>query len=129
MDITILLRLLCAHILSDFILQTDRINYGKNGLGKDGVSKISESAKFWTLLLHSGIHALVAFVFIAQWDCWIIPTVIFITHFAMDYLKSKYMKEGITSFIIDQIVHVAIILILWIILFGEYLVILNWLKK
>lgn len=127
MNIVILLRLLFAHILSDFILQTDSINYGKKGFGKDGVSNISKLAKYLTLLLHSGIHALVAYFFIAQWKCWIIPTVIFVTHFAMDYIKSEYMKEGIISFVIDQVVHIAVLFVLWIAFFSDDTFILNWL--
>lgn len=41
MSLVILLQLLMAHILSDFVLQTNRINNGRKGYGKDGESEIS----------------------------------------------------------------------------------------
>ena len=46
--IIILIKLLCAHLCSDFILQTDNINNGKRKSGIKGLGY---------LLLHSAIHA------------------------------------------------------------------------
>ena len=64
----ILIKLLCAHLFSDFILQTDSLNNGKHVQGAKGI---------YFQLLHSGIHAAVAYLFVADWSCWIIPLVIF----------------------------------------------------
>lgn len=111
MNITILLKLLCAHIFADFVLQTNRICNGKKATGK---------IRYGYLLLHSLLQAATAYLLIARWDNWIIPAVIFSTHFAIDYIKSSYMKENMTSFIIDQVVHIAVIIVLWSCLFGRY---------
>lgn len=104
----ILVKLLCAHLFSDFILQTDSINNGKHIQGVKGIC---------FQLLHSSIHAAAAYLFVADWSCWIIPLVIFVSHFAVDLLKCRISKDTLCSFIIDQICHIAVIVILWYKLF------------
>lgn len=109
MNITILLRLLFAHILSDFFFQSDKICDGKHSKTKK---------KYVYLILHSFIHASMAYLFVAEWSNWIIPLVIFISHILMDYIKVEYMKKNATSFFIDQLAHITIIIVLWISLFN-----------
>lgn len=53
----ILLRLLFAHILSDFVFQNDKICEGKQE---------KTSKKYVYQLLHSLIHALMAYLFVAD---------------------------------------------------------------
>lgn len=110
----ILLRLLIAHILADFVFQSDKICNGK---------REKTPKKFVYQLLHGIIHALTAYLLVADWSNWIIPLVILLSHTLMDYIKVTFMKNGIASFIIDQLVHLAVILVLWISLFnhcGDY---------
>lgn len=104
----ILLRLLFAHILSDFVFQNDKICDGKQSKTKK---------KYVYQLLHGFIHALMAYLFVADWSNWVIPLAIFISHILMDYIKVEYMKKDAASFIIDQFVHIAVIVILWLSLF------------
>ena len=59
--IIILIKLLCAHLCSDFILQTDNINNGKRKSGIKGLGY---------LLLHSAIHACMAYVLVASKVIW-----------------------------------------------------------
>lgn len=106
----ILLRLLFAHILSDFVFQNDKICEGKQE---------KTSKKYVYQLLHSLIHALIAYLFVADWSNWIIPLVIFVSHTQMDYIKVEYMKKDVASFTIDQLVHIAVIVILWLSLFDH----------
>lgn len=106
----ILLRLLFAHILSDFVLQSDKICEGKQGKTKK---------KYVYQLLHSFIHALTAYLFVADWNNWIIPVVIFVSHALADYIKVEYMKKDVASFIIDQLVHITVIVVLWLSLFDQ----------
>lgn len=102
-----LIKLLCAHICADFIFQTDKINEGKHSEGRK---------RLYYLCLHSLIHALTAYIFVAQWTNWIIPLTIFITHFAIDFAKCR-IADGIKMFIADQVAHIAVIAILWFALF------------
>lgn len=106
----ILLRLLFAHVLSDFVFQSDKICEGKQE---------KTSKKYVYQLLHSFIHALTAYLFVADWSNWIIPLIIFVSHTLMDYIKVEYMKKDVASFIIDQFVHIAVIVILWLSLFDH----------
>lgn len=111
MNVMILLKLLFAHIFADFILQTERICKGK---------RASKNTKYGYLFLHSLIHAATAYLVLAYWNTWSIPLVIFLTHFGMDYIKSTFMKDNMKSFIIDQVVHIAVIIVLWLCLLGKY---------
>ena len=101
----ILLRLLFAHILSDFFFQSDKICEGKQG---------KTNRKHVYQLLHSFIHASMAYLFVGDWSNWIIPSVIFISHLLIDYVKVKYMKKNAASFLIDQFVHIIVIVVLWL---------------
>ena len=74
----ILVKLLCAHLCSDFILQTDRINSGKRKPGLKGISY---------LILHSITHACIAYMLVANWSCWQIPAIVFISHLIIDLVK------------------------------------------
>lgn len=109
MSMAILLRLLIAHILSDFFFQNDKICDGKQDKSKK---------KYIYQLLHSVIHASVAYLFVADWDNWIVPLVIFTSHILMDYIKIEYMKKDATSFFVDQLVHIVVIISLWLSLFS-----------
>lgn len=100
----ILIKLLCAHLLSDFVLQTDSLNKGKRAGGKTGLC---------CQLVHSGIHAVVAYLLVAQWDNWLLPLAILLTHFAIDFVKCRYAKDTTTTFIADQLCHIAVLLLLW----------------
>lgn len=79
-----LLRLIFAHIISDFVFQCDKICAGKQGKTKK---------KYVYQLVHGSIHALMAYLFVADRNNWIIPLTIFISHILMDYIKVEYMKK------------------------------------
>ena len=110
MYMIILLRLLFAHVLSDFFFQSKKICDGTQSKPK---------RKYVYQLLHSSIHALMAYLFVADWSNWIAPSVIFISHTLMDYIKVEYMKKSAASFFIDQFVHIAVIVVLWLSLFDH----------
>jgi hypothetical protein len=106
----VLIKLLCAHLCADFIFQTDSINEGKR---KPGIKGIIYQ------LLHSMVHAGVAYAFVADWTNWLIPTVIFITHFVIDLIKCKVREDSLTIFLADQFSHIAVIVVLWFVLYGK----------
>lgn len=105
-----LIKLVCAHLCSDFIFQTDSIYKGKSIKGWKGFSY---------QILHCLIHAIVAYLFIGQWTNWVVPTVIFISHLLIDVAKYSLKKDGLFSFIFDQICHLAVIFVLWLALYGD----------
>ena len=79
MNILILIKLIAAHVIGDFFLQTDKICVGKYTKG---------ARRLFYLAIHSGINALFAYVLVGLWNCWQIPVIVFFTHYAIDYIKS-----------------------------------------
>lgn len=109
-SLTILTKLLCAHLCADFIFQTDKLNKGKYQKGIKGIKY---------QLYHSAIHATIAYLFVAHWRYWVIPLTIFLSHLIIDCFKCKQKKNTITLFLVDQFMHMATIGILWIIIFEK----------
>ena len=101
----ILLKLLCAsYCVPIFILQTDSINSGKREPGFKGIAY---------LLLHSITHAITAYLFVADWSCWLIPVIIFISHFIIDGSSVSTVGTSLSTFLADQFMHIAVIVALW----------------
>ncbi|MES2457326.1 MAG: DUF3307 domain-containing protein [Bacteroidota bacterium] len=104
MEINLLIRLLLAHLLTDFVLQP-------KSWVKDRAEKKGKSRK---LYLHVSLTAVVAYILSGEYENWLIPLVIFSTHLAIDYAKSKARKDNFNYFIIDQIAHIMVIVLLWL---------------
>lgn len=102
MELNLLLRLLVAHLLTDFIFQP-------KSWVNDREQKKGKSIK---LYLHVFLTTAVAYVFSGQYNNWIIPLVIFVTHLAIDYLKSRLNKDNFNYFIADQLAHLLVLVIL-----------------
>lgn len=101
--LNLFLRLLFAHVLMDFVLQPNKMVSNKKSMVKKTRIKAN--------LLHSFLHAMVAYIMVAEWEWWYIPVVIFVSHFAIDYWYKKD-KDGLVPFIVDQALHLFIILML-----------------
>lgn len=97
----ILFRLLLAHIVADFFLQTDKMNSGKNA---------ADGRKWLFLLLHSFTHAVATYVFVAQWTNFSVPAIIFLSHFIIDTIKTSIHSKSVAAFVLDQIAHISVIL-------------------
>lgn len=102
---TWLLKLILAHLLTDFILQPK--------------SWIDERSKrhfaSFKLYLHGLITGLVALLF-AGLAYWPVALIILVTHILIDGWKS-YQREAIGFFIVDQILHITVIVACWYYLF------------
>ncbi len=96
-----LAKLILAHLMSDFILQPKSWVEDRN-------KKHFASPK---LYLHGVVTAIVAFVF-TGFIYWKITLAILITHIIIDGWKS-YQKETITYFLVDQILHLLVIVGCW----------------
>lgn len=103
----ILLRLIFSHLFVDFILQTDKLVQGKS------------EKKCLYHVIHSLMQGVVAYLVVGCWSCWYILPVIFVTHFIIDYWKVSRDKNLI-SFIIDQGLHLLVILTLWFFMVDSY---------
>lgn len=104
MNMLILIKLIAAHLIGDFFLQTDTICTGKNSRG---IRRLAY------LAIHSGINAALAYLLAAKWDWWQIPVVVFITHYIIDFIKSSINSTSTWVFLIDQLAHITVICLLW----------------
>lgn len=102
----LLLRLLIAHIIADFVFQTK--------------SKIKErKQKKWRspwLYIHCLTYATLVSLAAGALDqiYWILPAA-FTTHLIIDGIKANF-EDNALVFVLDQLLHVIILLILWEIL-------------
>ena len=103
-DFVILLQLLLAHILTDFVLQpTAWIAH-----------KRRHKIKSKYLLLHALIAGGLTYIFLQQWQLWAVPLLIAITHFSIDLWKLSTNKDNLTYFLWDQFLHLFVILLAWV---------------
>jgi hypothetical protein len=102
----VLIKLLLAHFVGDFFLQTKKLVEDKQD-------------RRWRspfLYLHSLLHGILAWAILAEVKYWYIALTIVLTHFSIDLGKVIYDngKPGRKSFLIDQLLHLLVILALYI---------------
>lgn len=111
-----LLRLIIAHLLADFIFQTDAIAKSKK-------NKCFCSISFYIHLLVVG--ALV-YVFLGQWANWYAPLLLLIIHGLIDHAKILIKRDNAYVFIADQLLHLTSVVLVWFWItensFGELIV-------
>lgn len=108
---SILVRLLIAHCLTDFLLQpTSWVEGKKNNIWK--------SKYLW---YHGILTGIVAWILLWNWNDWWIVSIISVSHILIDGLKiqigktiNKKSDHELLLFTIDQIIHVTIIILLWL---------------
>jgi hypothetical protein len=102
----ILLQWIAAHLTGDFILQTKKLVQQKN----------HRKAASWFLYMHCFIHAGLVYLLSPDKSLWIIPVIIFISHYCIDLWK-LYQKNNAISFIADQALHITVLVITWMIFY------------
>ncbi len=111
MNTIILIKLIAAHLTGDFLLQSDK-------MCADKFSK-NPSEKYKALIGHALIQAVLAYIFIGQWTCWIVPTVIGVSHFIIDLVKTASKRKDFISLLWDQLAHFCVIIGLWWLAFAR----------
>jgi hypothetical protein len=96
-----LMRVLLAHLLTDFVLQPTKWIDDRN-------QKHFASAK---LYIHGLLTAVVAYM-LAGWSYWRVALIIFVSHTIIDGWKS-YRPKSPRYFLIDQSLHLAVIVGCW----------------
>ena len=101
----LLVRIMIAHFLSDFIFQKKDWALMKDRVGV-------RSGFFW---LHIAIHATTLTVLV--WDLSLWPVIVWVTvgHLIIDAIKSRIPNSGIGVFIADQLSHILVIVIVWVV--------------
>ena len=73
--VLILIKLIAAHLVGDFILQSDK-------MCADKFSK-NKTVRYRALSEHAIIQVSLAYLFVAQWTNWVVPLVIGVSHFSL----------------------------------------------
>jgi hypothetical protein len=89
-----LLALLAAHLVADFVLQTDWV--------------IDHKRRWWGMALHIAGVAVMTSLAIGRFDP-IVLALIVGSHLVMDLVKTFLMKDEIWPFLVDQAVHLVAI--------------------
>jgi len=108
-----LTKLVLSHLLTDFVLQP-------TGWVQDREKKHFASGK---LYLHGLVTAVMAFIFIGR-NYWPVALIIFFSHIFIDGWKS-YQEKKVGYFLIDQLLHLAVIGGCWFFIFNGMDVIRN----
>ena len=106
-ETSILVRLLIAHCITDFLLQPNKWIIDKR-------RRVWKSRYLW---YHGLVTGALAWLFIPQINLWWAVLLIIITHTITDGWKlSTEKKRGsrLTFFLVDQLIHITIIVILWL---------------
>lgn len=103
-----LVKLLLAHLITDFILQPVHWIENRN----------EKHFRSGYLYLHGLVTAAVAYLFIGG-PYWMVALIILVSHILIDAGKS-YMGPGISVFLIDQLLHVLVILLCFCFTFSEF---------
>lgn len=100
----LLLQLLLAHVLTDFVFQSTKMVEHKR----------TYKAKSWYLYVHSALAGILTYVVLQQWSQFLIPVVIAVTHFLIDLWKLNQKKDNLKYFLLDQLFHIVVIILAWI---------------
>lgn len=103
-NLVILLQLLLAHILTDFVLQP------KAWIKHKRMYK----ARSYILFVHALLAGLLTYLFLQQLQWWYIALFISLTHYLIDWWKLLQKKDDLKYFLLDQVFHFIVILIAWL---------------
>ena len=99
----VFLGLLSAHLLGDFVLQTDR--------------DVQRKDELRVLLRHALMHAILAYLLVGAWRLWWLFAALGLLHFGIDWLKLKLAEkvQAPLLFMADQMGHLGtLILATWL---------------
>lgn len=94
------LSLLLAHVIGDFYLQND----------KYCAQKEERKFKSWFLYVHSLIIGVVSWAVVPIYEFRFYALAIAFSHLVIDVIKT-YSPKGLWNFVIDQVAHLAILII------------------
>lgn len=93
--------LLFAHFLADFPLQWDRMVEDKR----------QKLLRGFGLYVHGLIVAAISWLAIGYWSYWWLAALVAVCHFLIDYGKVKFTANGPVSFMVDQVLHVVLLVV------------------
>lgn len=117
-NIIVLLQLLMAHLLTDFILQPKSwIKHKQKYKGRS-----------YILILHSLLAGALTMLFLQSWEYWYVAVFISITHYLIDWWKLIQKEDNLLYFLLDQVFHLIIILLAWLYIIDGFTTVLPVIK-
>ena len=110
MWIRLLLTLLLAHLVGDFLLQTDSLCAKK----REGRFRCG------FLYIHAGIVAALTMLALWHWSFWPCALTIGVAHLIIDGIKASVKKDSIWLFLSDQFLHIVILAVVAYICVGRF---------
>lgn len=104
--ISTLLRLMTAHVLAGFFFQPKQWAVRKQ---KGNILEI----RFW---FHVGMVGITTYLLLMDWHNWQIPVFMMVSHAVIDSIKIKVGKDTTTAFVLDQVAHLTVVLLIWILI-------------
>lgn len=87
-----------AHVLGDFLFQSDRVAREKHKLG----------VLFW----HALTVAALSYLLCGTWNSWPIPVAVFAAHALIDAVKARVLRQDVVAFLLDQVAHATSIVLI-----------------
>ena len=100
----IILQLLLAHVLTDFVFQNKKMVEHKR----------THKASSWYLYVHSVLAGVLTYVILQQWSLFLVPIVIIISHFLIDLWKLHQKEDNLKYFLLDQFFHIIMLVLAWL---------------
>ncbi len=115
----ILIQLLLAHLITDFILQPNSWIKHKR--------KYKVRSHF--LVIHALIAGILSVILLQKIEWWYIGVIISVTHFLIDWWKLNKEKDNLKYFLLDQFFHLLVIAIVWLFLINGFSKIIPFLQE
>lgn len=114
----VILKLILAHLIGDFLLQPKSWVEGKEGL----------KVKSPELYLHAITHGVLTYLILWNLNNWLLPLILIFVHGIIDLIKLYAQKETNkpTWFFIDQSLHIISIVVLWLLFYKPHLNLSAW---
>jgi hypothetical protein len=93
----LLVCLVAAHVLGDFLLQTQQ--------------DVKEKSRPVVLVKHTLVLAVLSYLVVGWWRVWQIPVLVLFTHAGIDLVKAR-LGKGAGAFLVDQAAHGLSLLII-----------------
>ncbi len=104
MEIRYLLKILMAHLITDFLLQPGRWVQHKQQHG----------IKSYLLWIHALLTGMVVWLFLPEWSQWYVAALVAISHLLIDWWKISRGSDSFRYFILDQVFHILVLVVVWL---------------
>ncbi|MDB5158672.1 MAG: hypothetical protein JWR50_3379 [Mucilaginibacter sp.] len=118
MELIILLRLILAHLLGDFLLQPAKWVKAKN----------SKKERAPEMYYHVLVVTALTYLFLWDRTMWYLPLIVMVSHLLIDIWKS-HRAHTFAYFLADQLLHISVIIVVWIMFYFDANTIFTWIPK